>query len=206
MDIEYAVVVMRSIERYLIVLSAIVCIICGTFMLIRGVTGSSDAEWRSSALSLKLFKISPGVFFGLFGAVILVFSIQAQVKYHGKYYSNPNSLVSSKLKKEKIKEIDIVSYGGGNLSQVKIFQARNTLLHVINTNIPLIGNLMEKEKAIIKKASDVIVAHHYNELSRIFKEDLQWFQKINRSGKIPETDEDKRKYIVIKEHYDGMLK
>lgn len=207
MDAEYMVVIFRGVERNLIIIGAMLSIICGTFMLIRGVTGGSDAEWRSIAFTLKLFRISPGVFFGLFGAATLIISMQSQasLKKIRTVYSESENGFSDKNGLLVIEQSEYGLAAGQEFSQKQVFQARNTLIHLVKTDLLPESRLMELERIRIKKAIQIMDSYHYAELKRVLKRELDWYYKVKENDRSSLEKAEQIRYKNIEEYVKGML-
>jgi hypothetical protein len=71
MDVTTMTVLLRFTERMLIVAGAIVCVILGYRLLMRGVVGESNVEFQENKVKFRLMKASPGIIFSLFGMMVL---------------------------------------------------------------------------------------------------------------------------------------
>jgi hypothetical protein len=80
MDPELILVVGRIIERLLVCLFAGLAILAGYKLFKVGIVDPQAADLRSKSFSLKLQKCGPGIFFGLFGTVILVMCLKDSLK------------------------------------------------------------------------------------------------------------------------------
>lgn len=74
-DITVVYLVGRIFERLLLASSGLASLAMGWNLFRRGVVGEQHAEFQHASTQLKLLKVGPGVFFGLFGAIILTASI-----------------------------------------------------------------------------------------------------------------------------------
>ncbi len=83
MDPLQLVLIGRIIERLLIVVAAIICLWIGGRLFTISTSPDHTAELTFKDFILKLQKVSPGIFFGFFGAAILVFSINKPLDIDG---------------------------------------------------------------------------------------------------------------------------
>jgi hypothetical protein len=70
---------LRGAERILIVLAGILCIYLGYLLFVKGVSGKASLRAEFDKTKLQLANAMPGVFFALFGVVLLVFTIRQNV-------------------------------------------------------------------------------------------------------------------------------
>jgi hypothetical protein len=65
----------RGAERIIIVLAGMLCIVLGYSLFIKGVTGKASLHARNDKTQFRLLNAAPGLFFCLFGAIILVVAL-----------------------------------------------------------------------------------------------------------------------------------
>src|SRR5258708_3248791 len=80
MDTELALALGRVFERLLVCLFAGAAIIAGYHLFRVGIVDPQAADLRSQSFSLKLQKCGPGIFFALFGTVILSMCLSESLK------------------------------------------------------------------------------------------------------------------------------
>lgn len=80
MDYDRTIVIMRFIERYIVAASGVLLLYLGyrLFTTIQDL-GSLDAELPNN-IKLQLNKVGPGVFFALFGTVLLTYVMSSEIK------------------------------------------------------------------------------------------------------------------------------
>jgi hypothetical protein len=71
---------LRGIERVLIVLAGMLCIYLGYLLFVKGVSGKASLRVEFNKSKLQLANAMPGIFFALFGASILIFTIRQAVR------------------------------------------------------------------------------------------------------------------------------
>lgn len=71
--------VLRMVDRLIITTFGGISIVLGYYLFKCGILNISDAEWDGLGIKLKLTKASPGIFFCLFGMIILITSLQEKV-------------------------------------------------------------------------------------------------------------------------------
>ena len=71
----------RAIERIIIVIGGVCSLYFGFLLFRNNLEEKGDLEAKVKGFYLKLRDVGPGVFFGLFGAAILVFSTLTQVEF-----------------------------------------------------------------------------------------------------------------------------
>ena len=70
---------LRAVERLLIALSGTLCIYLGYSLFIKGVSGKASLRLDHNKSKLQLANAAPGIFFALFGAAILLFTMWKSV-------------------------------------------------------------------------------------------------------------------------------
>ncbi len=67
--------IIRAIERILIVSSGMLSLCLGYFLFIKGLSGKASLKAEYNKSKIQLVNAAPGIFFALFGTVILVVSV-----------------------------------------------------------------------------------------------------------------------------------
>lgn len=65
------ILIIRGVERILIVLAATLCIYLGYLLFIKGVSGQASLKAQVDRSKLQVVNAAPGIFFAIFGAAIL---------------------------------------------------------------------------------------------------------------------------------------
>ena len=73
------VFIIRGVERILIVVAGIICIYLGYLLFVKGVSGEASIKAQKSNVKFQLSNAAPGIFFALFGALILCVTIGQSV-------------------------------------------------------------------------------------------------------------------------------
>ncbi len=74
-------VLFRGIERSLVVIGGIACIVVGAILYKWGVAGDASLKLEQDKLKFQLLNASPGLFFGLFGVAVLLYSLANPFSY-----------------------------------------------------------------------------------------------------------------------------
>jgi hypothetical protein len=72
---------MRGLERLLVVAGGIAAIVIGALLYRWGVGGQASLSVEHDRLKMQLLNASPGLFFGLFGSAILIWSLVSPFSY-----------------------------------------------------------------------------------------------------------------------------
>jgi hypothetical protein len=72
---------MRGLERLLVVAGGITAIVVGALLYRWGVGGQASLSVEHDRLKMQLLNASPGLFFGLFGSAILIWSLVSPLRY-----------------------------------------------------------------------------------------------------------------------------
>jgi hypothetical protein len=89
-----SILLFRGIERMLVVLGGIASILVGAVLYKWGVAGEASLKLERDQVKFQLINASPGIFFALFGAAILVWSLVQPFSY--KVASGPASHTSER--------------------------------------------------------------------------------------------------------------
>jgi hypothetical protein len=80
--------VLRLFERIIIALGGVLSIWLGYKLFsIAEIKADSNASFKSSAITISMTKIAPGVFFALFGAYVLYASITTKIETKGETHA-----------------------------------------------------------------------------------------------------------------------
>jgi hypothetical protein len=188
METELLALSFRGLERLLIVAAAMLSLWGGIMLFLKGVTGVSDAEWKTDTFSVKLFRISPGVFFGLFGAVILVYS------------------VSSGITVAETEEGPQIAYHGvAQDNSLELFQARNTFAKFVNDSMPHISAISESEKQGLIKANRLLQMVQIRQLEAKFGQEFYWYAEMRKNPEALESDDARERYMEIDNYASSTL-
>jgi len=72
---------LRSVQKIAAILGGIYCLYLGHDLLLKGVTGEFDFSFGFQGAKGKLASASPGLFFVLIGAIIIIFVVRAKETY-----------------------------------------------------------------------------------------------------------------------------
>lgn len=75
-----AILLSRGLERLAIIAVAALSLFLGYRLFAIATDAKSAGEFKSAPFSFKLRNVGPGVFFGLFGALVLVFDLSSKVE------------------------------------------------------------------------------------------------------------------------------
>lgn len=194
MDTELLLIISRATERLLIILLAGTSMLSGVYLLKKGVSGISDAEWKTAMFSLKFFKISPGIFFALFGTIVLITSINSRLDINDMLHEQNDQNTSSRR---------IGFYASGLDGGKKLAKSLNTIINFINIKLPNIKDVTSYDKDRLKRAESEISQFHFQNLRNRFKNDYSWYNEVYQGKLTLKTDNEKKKYNEIKEYaYD----
>jgi hypothetical protein len=70
----------RALERVLIVCGGILSLVLGYLLFVKGVSGEASLIAEFDRTKIQLINALPGIFFALFGAVILIFMARSNIK------------------------------------------------------------------------------------------------------------------------------
>jgi len=170
------VVQYRGIEKILIILSAMICIVLGYKLFRHGINDLQSAEWESSNFSLKLTRVSPGTFFAILGAGVLLWAV-----YNNTEITITNNAVQdSRSNKPKVNslttpeqllnvsDVQIVMAGGS--SPDKLYRSYNTIIDLLGEYDWEYLTVTERRAVLdalffIKQRRDLIVKNTFGEVN-----------------------------------------
>ena len=137
MDPEAITTVARSAERLIICLSGAASLAMGWNLFKVGVVGPQSGELKGKDWSVKLQRCGPGIFFALFGAIILIFSIQGQLRL------NPAAAAATATQTAQI------SYYGGQDAQSRLQMVQS--INRIEADVSELQRELESDASVAAK-------------------------------------------------------
>jgi hypothetical protein len=155
MDATDIIVLGRVVERLLIVASGGLSLILGWHLFIRNITLEQSGELISGTLSIKLLKVGPGIFFALFGSVILGISISntASIKQPENRHENNPTIPLPTFKPD-------INYFGkidSNNLRIQTIATLNSTLELLSPNVINNPSVLQVELDSLSEAREQIV-------------------------------------------------
>ena len=137
----------RGIERIIIVIAGIVSLYLGYSLFIKGVSGEASLHVEHNKTKIQLLNAAPGLFFAALGCVILVYSILNNITYYSLNTGNNNKEISNR-------ELIIGNQDFDNIYMLKLKNSLQKLNEKNNENDAIImyyaghGISVETEKSL----------------------------------------------------------
>lgn len=168
-DLLSYVVQYRGIEKILIIISAMICIILGYKLFRHGVNDIQSAEWKSSNFTFKLTRVSPGTFFAVLGTSVLLWAIYNNTEINlQNNYNNQDDYTSPKKPKKLLSNANIQVLMNGGSSPSQLYKSYNTIIDLLG-EYDWKGLTTNERRAVldslffIKQYRDYIVKNKFGE-------------------------------------------
>ncbi|WBM72936.1 hypothetical protein OH773_22090 (plasmid) [Buttiauxella sp. WJP83] len=216
-DNELIVILFRGLDRILISLGGIISIWLGYKLFNKALPNNGTFDGGIGSWSIRMQNIAPGVFFALFGASALIFSITHPFSYenYGKDKNSEGAGVLSNNGANPAKESSGSKFVGMGLSNsprnsIRDYSIILNSLAVVNkyVNRP-VDTLTNEQKSKIMQSYGVLYNFQINLINDIYgPEGYDTYQKMSADirNRVKTLDdyppEDKNLYAGIKSLYD----
>ena len=147
------IMLMITIKHIIIPIIAGISLFLGYKLFIKGVSGSASLKLEQVRSKIQLLNAAPGLFFALFGMVILVASINASLEYSSKsnypLYNKESDIIIVPLEEAACPEY----YNLVKLLETSHFVACDTIVNELNGAIQIILRKKEKYPLLLKEST-----------------------------------------------------
>lgn len=207
MEIELTALLIRGAERLLILLSGLCALIMGWSLLRSGIMAMQGAEFSGAGFSLKATKASPGIFFSLFGCVILSMGMAKNLELiskeelgKGAKPSGTSDVTNPSIANDtisKTKKMSLFGASEGEDAFIALMQSISTL----ESQAAYLGaDKSASQKSAISNAIINISSWKFRALEERFGQSFYDFRTLPKNWKETVTDKDLfAKYSLIEQ-------